>query len=164
MAKPGRPREPLSKISRMNRCECGCGRLTSLITVNDAPRGLVKGEYRRFVRGHNAESGLSDVDLLMYRVAVGDEESCWEWLGSKDAKGYGTTGGIRGLPGKAHRAVYQVFEGEIPEGMCVLHRCDNPGCVNPNHLWLGTQLENIADRDRKGRGWWNRGQESRQAA
>ncbi len=51
----------------------------------------------------------------------------------------------------AHRMAYELYVGPIPDGMCVLHRCDNPGCVNPEHLWLGTQLENVIDRDKKNR-------------
>jgi hypothetical protein len=51
----------------------------------------------------------------------------------------------------AHRLAYTFTFGEIPDGLGVLHTCDNPPCCNPNHLWLGTQLENIADRHSKGR-------------
>jgi hypothetical protein len=60
--------------------------------------------------------------------------------------------GIRGYKGGAHRASYRAFKGEIPRGLNVLHRCDVPLCVNPNHLFLGTSADNTEDMIAKGRG------------
>lgn len=79
---------------------------------------------------------------------------CWVWLSTKNTQGYGRFA-IRVGPHKqrwysAHRLVWEWEHGEEPE-LCVLHRCDNPSCVNPQHLFLGTHKDNARDRDRKGR-------------
>lgn len=75
---------------------------------------------------------------------------CWEWTGPVDKKGYGKTY-YRGKQERAHRVAYKIFIGNIPEGLCVLHKCDNPPCCNPEHLWTGTIAENNKDKMRKGR-------------
>lgn len=76
--------------------------------------------------------------------------SCIEYKHSLNPAGYGNVrfNGDRRL---ANRVVYQLTKGEIPEGLFVCHSCDNPSCINPEHLWLGTHKENMRDRDRKGR-------------
>ena len=85
-------------------------------------------------------------------VRVGFPDGCWRWKGAKTVDGYGTFGG-GGLPftARAHRVSWELFVGPIPEGAHVLHRCDNPGCVNPEHLWLGTAKDNSDDKYAKGR-------------
>lgn len=76
-----------------------------------------------------------------------DENKCWEWLGSRYPSGYG-----RLSKKYAHRLSFEIINGLIPKGMHVLHTCDNPPCVNPKHLWVGTAGDNMRDRDKKGRG------------
>lgn len=87
------------------------------------------------------------------RYVVNAETGCWEWIASNSgyhrAKPYGTL--QREGHRKAHRYMYAKHKGAIPSGMLVLHRCDNPSCVNPDHLWLGTQRDNIIDRNQKAR-------------
>ena len=84
---------------------------------------------------------------------------CIEWNGKKDSDGYGRVQ-YRG-PGSeqfkskqwfAHRVAWTLTNGPIPKGLCVLHKCDNPPCVNPDHLWLGTKGANMQDKIQKGRG------------
>ena len=76
--------------------------------------------------------------------------SCWIWKAQIDRDGYGKINvGIRKQ--SAHRVSYEIRFGKIPHGMCVLHTCDNPSCVNPDHLFVGTNADNMKDRDAKGR-------------
>ena len=71
---------------------------------------------------------------------------CWLWTASRNSSGYGKFDGEG-----AHRVAWRLAYGVIPYGACVLHRCDMPRCVNPAHLWLGTQADNVADMVAKGR-------------
>ena len=75
---------------------------------------------------------------------------CWNWNRKKRYFGYGTISEDN-KQYLAHRYSYFKLIGDIPEGMCVCHHCDNPGCVNPEHLWLGTQQDNLNDMFRKKR-------------
>lgn len=77
--------------------------------------------------------------------------SCWLWTAACDRSGYGKISLTTSRPVRAHRVAYELLVGPIPPGMFVLHHCDNPACVRPSHLFLGTQLDNVLDAKAKGR-------------
>ena len=101
------------------------------------------------------KNALNVQQRLMRHAEYNESSGCWEWLGSK-RNGYGRmiigsrTDGTRKSV-SAHGISYELTYGEIPIGMEVCHKCDNPSCVNPSHLFLGTRQDNIDDRERKGR-------------
>lgn len=77
---------------------------------------------------------------------------CWKWVANKNNAGYGMLrrGGLANKT-PAHRISWEIHNGPIPEGMFVLHKCDNPECTNPEHLFLGTPADNMKDKESKGR-------------
>lgn len=88
------------------------------------------------------------------KVQLAGLDDCWEWTASRDQDGYGRfqyPGPDGQIHIRAHRWTYLRFVGPIPDAMEVCHSCDNPPCVNPAHLWLGTNIDNDADKRRKGR-------------
>lgn len=89
------------------------------------------------------------VNRFMSKVAVNEGSGCWEWTGAKKKTGYGFF--FNGTQGYAHRFSFTYFIGEIVKGNFVCHKCDNPSCVNPYHLFQGTQEDNMQDSLRKGR-------------
>jgi hypothetical protein len=94
--------------------------------------------------------GLTLAEKMERRVAKSGADDCWPWTAGTVGMGYGRIrDGSRLL--LAHRAAWEVANGPIPEGMFVLHRCDNPPCCNLNHLFLGDHAANDADKRAKGR-------------
>ena len=96
---------------------------------------------------------------IMSNVLVSLDTRCWNWMLFVNAAGYGRIR-LRNprRQAYAHRASYEAFHGPVPDGLNVLHKCDNPSCVNPDHLFAGTQKQNIIDCRDKGRLVDNRGQ------
>ena len=84
------------------------------------------------------------LEKIFENVEMISECGCWIWMGSIGRKGYGRVE-IYGIELRAHRLSWEFHHGPIPEGLCVLHRCDVRSCVNPQHLFLGTNDDNIRD-------------------
>lgn len=94
---------------------------------------------------------IRSLDDILNRCKVIPWTGCWIWQRSTFDSGYGQAS-VDQKNWRAHRLSWTLANGSIPEGSCVLHRCDTPGCVNPEHLWLGTNSDNNKDREVKGRG------------
>lgn len=84
------------------------------------------------------------------KVNKADPSGCWSWTAYTDRRGRGSIS-VNGKQQKSHRVSYELFIGDVPDGFHVLHHCDNPSCVNPDHLFLGTHDDNMKDMKAKGR-------------
>jgi len=106
----------------------------------------------RYIRLHGLFEQINSDEFRFNRLcSVPTKSGCIEWLGGKYTNGYGEFHYKGKLTG-AHRVAYRLQVGEIPKGKEILHSCDNPGCVNTNHLSTGTRVENMQDMNAKGRG------------
>lgn len=120
-------------------CACGCG--AALFKYDKY------GRVRRFMKGH----GKTPPDINdQFWPHIEKTDTCWLWRGARIAAGYGIVR-RRGKNIYAHRLSYELHHGEIPPDMHILHKCDNPSCVNPDHLFSGTPLTNTHDAIKKGR-------------
>jgi hypothetical protein len=143
-------------------CECGCGQAVSFAPHTDPKKGWVKGQPLRFVNGHHTKGKvLQRVDPAIRFWKKVDKNgpihpvlgtACWVWTGYKMPFGHGQlTISKDESCVLTHRFSWELHHGPIPEGIKVCHRCDNPPCVRPDHLFLGTQKDNIQDAIKKGR-------------
>jgi len=127
--------------------ECG-------VTFTVAPARVRRGDKIRFCgmacsTAHRRSAALNIADRFWEKVNV--TETCWLWIAGCDPHGYGTFSRRRSEAVYAHRFAYELAYGAFDESLGVLHRYDNPPCVRPDHLFLGTNTENMADKTAKGR-------------
>lgn len=122
-------------------------------------RNANKGDYcwmhykRRQRAGETMKARqLDPVDRLNHYGWTITDDDCWEFDGNRAAHGYGSVRkGDQYGTRAAHRLAYEAVHGPIPDGLEICHTCDNPPCINPDHLWAGTHADNMADKVAKGR-------------
>lgn len=130
-------------------CECGCGQSAPIAKQTETKYGYVKGQPKRYIRGHRTM-----LRVVWLPEDRGYETPCHIWQGACDGSGYGQglkRGGATRV--KAHRQAWIEANGPIPDGLCVLHRCDQPPCINVDHLFVGTLADNTRDMMAKRRHW-----------
>lgn len=123
-------------------------------------RGYCKLHYERFMASGTPDGTYMTAILgvpinehfaYFFAKSTTTDNGCIEWAGSKDKDGYGRIKKASGSY-KAHRLSYMLNIGDIPDDREICHKCDNPSCVNPDHLFVGTAKDNATDREIKGRG------------
>lgn len=103
--------------------------------------------------GHSGAINMMNLSVLAQRLikrVVRDDSDCWVWQGSKLPSGYGLIS-VKSKYRLAHRVSYDLFKGDLIPKLVICHKCDNPSCINPKHLFQATQSKNILDAVEKGR-------------
>ena len=108
------------------------------------------GNSRRRVRRPRNPPSKRMSPQARFNTFVRRTSACWTWQGFTDKDGYGTFK-VSGKSVRAHRFAFELTNGAVPLGLSVLHLCDNPSCVRSDHLYVGTQRDNVRDRDSRGR-------------
>lgn len=139
------------------RCDCGGGTTTTTTKLRSGHSRSCGCSRRRRGLEHPHTDRRPVLERLAERSTHNAVTGCREWSGSRNPFGHGTIRIVAKVQ-LVHRVAWEAVNGKIPAGLDCLHRCDNPPCWNVDHLFLGTQADNNADRDRKGRHVALRGQ------
>lgn len=125
-------------------CICECGKESKPTTTN-----LIKGVTKSC--GCNREVSKEHTkERLLNSIEIDEQSNCWNWTKAKHRQGYGHTA-YKSKYILAHRLSWIIFIGDIPENNNICHKCDNPSCINPDHLFIGTQTDNVKDCKNKNR-------------
>lgn len=140
-------------MQNITLCACGCGEQTRPAKCTSKRFGLKKGHPTRYILGHSGRKGSPEQRFAEYVEPT--LSGCHVWTGARQSSnGYGRFGVARGKIVFAHRFSYEMHNGKIPNGLHVLHSCDNTSCVNPAHLRIGTRKDNMRDMRERGRAQW----------
>ena len=141
-----------SKRDKDSRIQWNARKFCSRICKNVAQKGSLRSEETKKKMSIAGKNSPEDVwkQIDKHSECIWFMWTCWEWVGGLNSTGYGVMG-IDYKKYLAHRIVYKEIYGEIMNGLFVLHKCNNPKCCNPNHLYLGTQTDNVEQMFKEGR-------------
>jgi len=143
-------KKPPQSAKWLCRCDCGNEKVTLETSLYN---GSIKSCGCHEYKGKKIYDKENLNELMKEKIESSisiNEKGCWIWNKSKHRQGYGNLN-YKKIPSLAHRVSWMVYVGEIPNGIKVCHRCDIPSCVNPQHLFLGTQKDNVNDAVLKGK-------------